>query len=250
MNKTIYKNLRGKDLKSEGIYIGEGRFVVERMLFSGWQMHSVLCSERMEEHFSDLCLDRCPLIVVSEEEMESVAGFRFHRGVMAAGVRPRFIAVEDYIQKTTHLKRIIICPDISSAENLGSIIRSCAALGADAVVIGKQCSDPLSRRCIKVSMGAVFKMPLVVMEDKGEGVESIRKAGFEIYGTFLSDTALNVKEFEPAQRFALVFGNEACGLDSFWAGVCTEHLMIPMRQGTDSLNVGVAAGIFMHSLFE
>lgn len=245
----VYENLRDRDLRREGLFIVEGRFLVERLLASSWQVASVLCSERMAPAIEKLVAGRVPFYCLPDRKIERIAGFPFHRGVLAAGIRHSLSDTEKFLYQFPDAGKVVVCPDITGAENMGGILRSAAALGVDAVIVGKRCCDPLGRKSLKVSMGAPFRISLVEMKDETGDVEMLRAAGFHVVGTVLNADAQDIKNFDEDEKIALVFGNEADGLSPGWERACDSLVTLPMKRGTDSLNVSVAAGIFIYELF-
>ncbi|MBN2079767.1 MAG: RNA methyltransferase [Spirochaetes bacterium] len=246
---SLYSNIRDRDLKGEGIIVAEGRYLAGRLLASGLEILSILCSARMADEFRELTRERCPLHSVSDAEMEGIAGFHFHRGVMAAALRPAFITIEDFLAGHPGCGNLSICPGLSHDENLGSIIRASAALGADGVIIGPRSCDPLSRRALKASMGAAFSLPIVMMDDDPGAFALLKRHGFTIYGASTGEGSVPLGAVRPEEKRAVIFGNEAEGLPGETASLCDEIIHIPMHNDTDSLNVAVAAGIILYTLF-
>ncbi len=247
----LYRGLRDRDLRREGLLVAEGRWLVERLLASGWPVLSVACAPRFAEHFRRLAGERCPVLVTGEEELASVAGFPFHRGVLAAGRRPELQGLEAFLGGRaggTGAGTLVVCPQLTGEYNLGSIVRTAAAFGALGLAVGSRCCDPLSRRALKVSMGAAFTLPLVALGEEEQAAAKLRRAGFRIAGASPSPRASPLDSFRPPARLAIVLGEEAEGLGNPWEGRCDELLAIPMPGGTDSLNVAVAAGIFLYAL--
>jgi tRNA G18 (ribose-2'-O)-methylase SpoU len=244
-----YSNIRDRALKRKGILIAEGKLLVSRLLASDLEILSILCSERMAVEFREPARGRCPLSVLDNDEMESFAGFPFHRGVMATAVRPVIIPLERFLSENAECRNLVICPRLSGDENLGSIIRTSAALGADAVVIGPQSCDPLSRRGLKASMGAAIAIPIVIMDDGENALEPLKRHAFTVYGASTGESSIPLHDVRPEGKRAVVFGNEAGGIPGTIASQCDAIVHIPMHNNTDSLNVGAAAGIILYSLF-
>lgn len=246
---SLYSNIRDRDLKREGILIAEGRHLASRLLSSGLEILSVLCAGRMAAEFNELARGRCPVHVAGDAEMESLTGFPFHRGVMAAASRPAFSTIDEYLAVNPRCRNLAICPRLSQDENLGSVIRSSAALGADALIIGPRSCDPLSRKALRASMGAAFSLPIVMMEEEPGAIALLKRHGFTVYGASTGSVSVPLDSARPAGKRAVVFGNEAEGLPGEIASLCDEIVHIPMHNDTDSLNVAVAAGIILHFLF-
>ncbi len=248
-NIALYSNIRDRALKSKGILIAEGRLLVGRLLASGLEVQSILCAEKMADEFRELARGRCPVHVLDNDEMERFAGFPFHRGVMAVALRPVIMPLERHLTEKAACRNLVICPRLSGDENLGSIIRTSAALGADAVVIGPESCDPFSRRALKASMGTSLALPLVMMDADDSTYMLLKRHGFTVYGASTGETSIPLGAARPAEKRAVVFGNEAGGLPADIMSQCDEIVHVPMHNNTDSLNVSVAAGIVLYALF-
>jgi tRNA G18 (ribose-2'-O)-methylase SpoU len=152
-----------------------------------------------------------------------------------------------------------VLPRIDNLDNLGQLARTAAALGMDAILLGGG-PDPFSRRCVRVSMGAVWKMPIYRRDgainaagaDKTLGALGALDAWLrcgggasEIVGTADAPGAVPLNEWQPAPRTALVLGPEDSGLDAAWREKCDRHVRIPMARQMDSLNVAAAGAVLM-----
>jgi tRNA G18 (ribose-2'-O)-methylase SpoU len=144
---------------------------------------------------------------------------------------------------------IIVCPQITKPENMGLIFRVAAGLGADGLVLGPQCCDPFSRRCLRVSMGAVLRAPFRKSPELAADLDSLRdRWGVEMLAAVLDEPAVPLAGVRWPRRAAVMLGNEFDGLDDRWLGYCVQRATIPMARETDSLNLGVAAGIFVYEM--
>lgn len=157
------------------------------------------------------------------------------------------------VERALPPRRILVLEDLVDHGNVGAIYRCAAALGVDAVVLSPRCADPLYRRAVKVSMGAVFAIPYARMTDWHHGLEDIRKAGFRLLALTPDQSATPVGEAALGERTALMLGTEGDGLSSRWLREADERVRIPMSphamaMGVDSLNVVAAAAIACHSL--
>ena len=244
-----YANLRDRDLKDEGILIAEGRLLAARLLASGLEVISVVCSERMADELRERAGARCPVRVLDDGAIERLAGFRFHRGVMAAAARPALLPLGTFLAENPASRNIVLCPRLTNDGNLGGIIRTSAALGADCVAVGAQSCDPFSRKALKASMGAAFTLPLVMMDGGEDPLPLLKRHGFTVYAATTGERSVPLHEVRPAQKRAVVFGNEADGIPDRILAQCDEIVHVPMHNDTDSLNVGVAAGVVIYVLF-
>jgi tRNA G18 (ribose-2'-O)-methylase SpoU len=247
-----YRDLRhSRDVRESGLFIAEGEKLAQRLWESSFETVSVLISERMVERLAHKLPVAAPNYVVSEDLIRQIVGFNFHRGVMACGRRRLVARLEDAAFPVDRPRRLVVCPAANDAENLGGIIRSAAAFGVDALLIPDHSIDPFSRRVLRVSMGAVFKLPIVESSDLLADVRRLREnLRVTTFATVLADDAAPLSSVTPPNRWALVLGAEGEGLSPEWVAACDRKITIPMRRGVDSLNVSVAAGIFLHRLTE
>ncbi len=132
---------------------------------------------------------------------------------------------------------------------MGLIFRVAAGLGADGLLLGPQCCDPFSRRCLRVSMGAVLEAPYRKSEDLAADLAALGdRWKIEMLAALLDDRAIALDRVEWPRRAAVLLGNEFDGLGGPWLEFCERRITIPMARQTDSLNLGVAAGIFVYEM--
>jgi tRNA G18 (ribose-2'-O)-methylase SpoU len=144
---------------------------------------------------------------------------------------------------------IVICPEITKPENMGLIFRVAAGLGADGLVLGPQCCDPFSRRCLRVSMGAVLRAPYRKSAELTADLHALRdRWGVAMLAAVLDERAAPLASVHWPRRAAVMLGNEFDGLSDPRLAFCGQRATIPMTQETDSLNLGVAAGIFVYEM--
>jgi tRNA G18 (ribose-2'-O)-methylase SpoU len=243
-----YRNLKDRELDRSGKwFIAEGEHVVRRLLASDFPVESVFLSEKRAAEIAPLVPAGIPVYVAPQHLMAQVLGFKFHSGIIACGRRKPPATIDDVIPKDRERLTIVACPDLSNVENVGSMIRLCAGFGVDALVLGEHSHDPFWRQSVRVSMGTVFSLPIVHTDDLLRDLKRLRDEwGIELAATVLDESAEPLNRTSRAARFGLLFGNEAQGLDDAHLAVCQRRVTIPMKLGTDSLNVAVAAGIFLY----
>jgi tRNA G18 (ribose-2'-O)-methylase SpoU len=245
---AAYRNLKDHELaRSGGRFIAEGEQVVRRLLGSSIPVESILVSERKAGAIAPLAPAGVPVWVASDAVIQGVIGFQFHSGVMAVGLRRARGGLGDVLDGGRGRQTIVICPNITNTQNLGSLIRLCAGFGVDALVLGESCCDPFFRHSVRVSMGSVFKLPLVESGDLKKDLGELRaRWGFELIASVVAEDAEALAGAGRGARVGILFGNEAYGLSAEHVQACARRVTIPMRMGTDSLNVAVAAGIFLY----
>jgi tRNA G18 (ribose-2'-O)-methylase SpoU len=126
-----------------------------------------------------------------------------------------------------------------------------AGFGVDGVVLGERCCDPFSRRCLRVSMGAVLAMSFVKSANQLADLRSLKgRWHIELLAAVLDDRAERLAGLHWPRRAGVLFGNESEGLRDQWLAECGRKVTIPMRTGVDSLNLGVAAGVFVYEMMK
>jgi tRNA G18 (ribose-2'-O)-methylase SpoU len=242
-------NLR-KSLEVEhGLFMAEGEKVIRRAIMTGHPVRSLLMARRWVEPLSDV-LGEAPVYVVADDVAEAVTGFPVHRGALASMERLPLPPVTSVIAPA---RRVLVLEDLVDHGNVGAIFRCAAALGVEAVVLSPRCADPLYRRSVKVSMGAVFAVPYARMTDWRRGLGELRTAGFRLLALTPDQAATPIDRAPLGDRVALLLGAEGDGLSSRWLGEADEPVCIPMSGGAmdlgvDSLNVVAAAAIACHDL--
>ncbi len=231
-------------------FVAEGSKLIERMLASPYPLESLLAGQESLALLAAQLPPETPIFVVPEKLVEQIVGFNFHRGLVAIGKREPEWSLQDICQPRsdglTPELTIVVCVDVHDPENLGSILRSRAAFGVSGVVLAGRCADPLSRRVLRVSMGAALAMPLVMAGDVAGVVSQLRaRHGVSSWATVLDPAAPRLTDLPRPPRLALLLGNEAHGLSAACREICAAAVTIEMRGNTDSLNVAVAAGIFL-----
>ena len=231
-----------------GLYMAEGAKVIARAVAAGHKPRSVLCSPRWVDSVASVLPAGTPVLVRSQEELEAITGFNVHRGALAAMHRPTLPSLGDLIASA---RRVVVLEDIVDHTNVGAIFRSAAGIGADAIVVSPACADPLYRRSVKVSMGAVVQVPWTRAESWPGALDELRSLGFVVAGLALEPGAVPLDQFAAAHRedrVALLMGTEGDGLTRAALDHVDETVVIPMHGGVDSLNVAAASAVAMWEL--
>ncbi len=229
---------------SRGRIALEGALLVERGVAAGLAIEGLYCVPARAEWAAGLGLEAT---VLPEAEIARLAGYPFHRGVLGIALRPPEPPLESALPEGSGASIVLVLPEIGDPENLGAAFRSAAALEASAVILGPGGPDPLSRRVLRVSMGASLGLPWARLGGP-EDLSLLSRAGYELAACILDPGAADVRGYRRPERLALILGNEAFGLSDPWLSACGPRLTLEMAGGTDSLNVSTAAAIFLYEL--
>jgi tRNA G18 (ribose-2'-O)-methylase SpoU len=215
------------------------------------------------QHVKEQRGDACPgfhVLVGPEAALSMIAGFTVSRGAMACGVVPNDcdeawlerVVGQRMSEEGSKKLRLLALDGICDTANLGSMIRCASAFGVDAVVLSKDCCDAWYRRAVRVSMGHVFKVPVVRVGNLAKLLQSW-KARYPALHSFAAviDTESLLSEYGVVNStWCCVLGNEGSGISKPVADACTQRIRIDIEHGVDSLSVPIACGILLHGLRE
>jgi tRNA G18 (ribose-2'-O)-methylase SpoU len=222
-----------------GLVLAEGVPVVRRLLDSPYPVRAVLgVPARLASLAEELAGMPAPAYAVSADLMAEVVGFHLNRGVLASADRAPARAAADLLATA---RRVVVLEGVNDHENLGALFRNAAALGADAVLLGPRCADPLYRRSVRVSMGHVLRVPFAPVST----MDAL--AGFTVVALTPHPPAVPLSTVDPTlPAVALVVGAEGPGLTPETLASADLMVRIPMESGVDSLNVATALAIALH----
>jgi tRNA G18 (ribose-2'-O)-methylase SpoU len=218
-------------------FVAESPHVVRRLVRSGRRVRAVLVTPVQHDALADdLRGIDAPVYVAPIEVLRRVVGFDLHRGAVASADRWPIPDAQVVLHDAT---RVVACERVNDHENLGVLFRSAAALGVDAILLDRECADPLYRRCVRVSIGTVLTLPWTRIDS----LLDLRNCGFECVALTPSATAGDIGDVEWPARAAVLVGAEGPGLSETWLAQADQRIRIPMHNDVDSLNLASAAAI-------
>lgn len=249
---SVYRHLKTSNETRDGRrFVVEGEKLVERLIESRFPAESVLVSGRHAERVGQGVPPEVPVYVVKDELIDLVVGFNFHQGVLGCGLRQEWPSAGEIIRQRGARCTLLVVPRLDNPENLGALVRLADVFGVDAILTGRRCPDPLSRRVLRVSMGMSLRVPVLALEDLAGEVEALRRDfGLELAASVTDPDAEPFDRFERPARLGLVLGSESAGLGREWAARCDHKVTVPMRPGAESLNVSVAAGVLLYQVMK
>ena len=243
--KLITGLTRRKVRESEGLFLAEGVRVVEELLRAGVPLRVAVTAPALEETERGRALRaaleaRGEVVRVGPGVMDTLAETRTSQGVLVVAESPRrdLAGVE-----LTGRATVLVLDGVQDPGNLGTLTRSAAAFGCAALVCLPGTVDPWNPKAVRASAGALFRLP-VLTPGLEESMAWLAEAGFAVVG---ADSAGEpVEGAALGDRVALVVGNEGAGLTDEVRSRCDRVVAVPMREGTESLNVAVATGILLY----
>lgn len=247
-----YRHVRERDLTGRrGLFVAEGTVVLNVLASEASRCRAVsaLIAEHRIETLRPV-LDRlgpgAPVYAAGQAVMDAVAGFPIHRGVLAIGRRPQTPDLAELLAASPEDALVVAVCGVGNHDNMGGIFRNAAAFGAHAVLLDDRCCDPLYRKAIRVSVGAVLRTPFVPGLEPMAMLDALETAGFSLMALSPSGRE-RLSDTRPGGRAALILGAEGPGLDPAVLARC-RTVAIPMAGGFDSLNVAATSAVALHQM--
>jgi RNA methyltransferase, TrmH family len=230
-----------------GLFLAEGVRVVEDLLASGVVPHTALVTPSLEDtargaELAAKLRAAVRTLDVSGHELARIAGTDSPQGVVVAAEIPRR-SLADVRLRARDL--VVVLDAVQDPGNFGSIVRSADAFGAGLVCTLPGTVDPWNPKAVRAAAGSSLRIP-IVDGAAGEVLGFLRDAGFHVLGA--ASDGSPVHTVPGAARHAVVLGNEGAGLGDSVRPLLDGLVAVPIRGPTDSLNVGVAAGILLYML--
>lgn len=245
-----YRTMRRQtDQRRGGIFIAEGPKVVERLLQSHFGVVSLLISENWIEPLRALLEARpedIPVHVAPKTVLNELTGFHLFQGVLAIGRIPPSQALEEILGSSKPPYLLVATEQLTSAENMGMLVRNCAGFGVHALVVGETCVSPFLRRAVRNSMGTIFKVPVVESSSLVNSLAALRERGIHCLAAHPHTNQVSLAQSNLRRSCCIVLGSEGYGLSKEVLAACDEAVAIPMANDVDSLNVGNAGAVFLY----
>lgn len=252
--------LRNRRDPAGAVFVAESPKVIKVALSAGYEPLSMLCeSKHIIGDAAEIIasVPGMPVYTGPRELLSSLTGYTLTRGVLCAMRRPAPVPPSSICRDA---RRVAVIDEVTDTTNIGSIFRSAAALGIDAVLLTSTACDPLNRRAVRVSMGTVFLVPWAYLgaePDEGAGMDcrqlprraaylsELATLGFKTVAMALSDESVSIDDpvLAAEPRLAIILGTEGEGLPSEVIANSDYVARIPMSNNVDSLNVAAASAV-------
>lgn len=231
------KTLKTKKGREEsGTYLLEGRRAVCDAIDNGVEFVCLL----VEEGFPVDVLPACEIIEVSRHVIEALSETQSPEGLIAQ-VRKKNTAFSP-----DGLNGLVIFLDhLQDAGNLGTIIRTADAAGCSAVILSEECVELFNPKTVRATMSSLFNVPVMITDNSLNALDALKNAGYTLFAAALGGQNVYERADFP-QKSCVIIGNEGNGITAPVMAKADKKLMLPMRGKAESLNAGVAAGIFIY----
>lgn len=233
-----------KHRESENLFVVEGAKLCFDLLATNIRIQQVFATDTAIKKFpielEQLFLRANQSWEITEELAHWVSDTKSPQGLFAV-CEMSTTKLSDIVTNGKYL----LLDNLQDPGNVGTIIRSALAFNIDKVFISSDSADIYSPKVIRGSMGAIFKLQIEIVDNISNSIEELKASGVKVYAAALDKAAKTVDKSLFVDSSAVVFGNEGNGLQEEVLSVCDGVIIIPMNAGSESLNVGVAAGIIM-----
>jgi len=246
-----YKTLKFQERhRAKSIFVAEGELCVTRLIESGWGIQSVMAP-------ADWIAERRAWIegqpggelrvfTADRKLLETLTGFDYYQGLLAVGELPPPAQLEEVLARRGGARLLMAAEGLANAENLGGLIRNCAAFGVAGLVAGETCCSPFLRRAVRASMGTVFRVPVVETRHLESALAFMRESGVTCLAAHPRPDSPAPWDLDLSGDICLVVGSEGSGLSPAIVAACDGTIGIPMASGVDSLNVNTAGGVLLY----
>lgn len=252
-SNTQIKNIaalqkKSRERNSQGVFICEGRKMFEEARnFRDGRIVKAYVSESFFEELDDknAYFEGIEYELVSDNVFKEAAQTVTPQGILAIVKQPVHSFIE-IIEKDE--ARLLLLEDLRDPGNLGTIIRTAEGAGITGVILSRESVDIFNPKVIRSTMGSVFRVPVVYVEDFYDALDKIHEAGIKIFAAHL-EGAVYYDEADFTGKTAIMIGNEANGITDRAAELSDVKVKIPMEGNVESLNAGVAAAVLMYERY-
>jgi len=253
--KEIKKlNEKSKARREAGLFVIEGpKMFLETPL--EWVKQIFVTREFLEEADRGLLTDGSTSIkakemiswmeheIISHEQMQKISDTQTPQGILAVVNQPKY-SLDDITDNKDNKGLYMVLEDIQDPGNLGTIFRTAEGAGAKGIIMSRGCVDIFNPKTIRSTMGSIYRVPFMYVDDLHEAINTLKEEGIQIYAAHLKGKSYH--DEQKYKRTAFLIGNEGNGLKKETADLADVYIKIPMSGKLESLNAAVASAILMY----
>lgn len=248
-----YRTLRRQEEhRRQEIFVAEGEKTLRRLLETNLRILSVLLTDEWLEIFEPHFRNRPEEIhayIAEKSLLEKMTGFTMFQGLMAVAKIPLPLSLEKILEISPKPNLFVATDGVSNAENLGTLVRNCAAFSVHGLLISQSSSSPFLRRAVRSSMGGIFKIPVLEELDLVETLGELRRRKIYCIAAHPHADQKILPQTDLRNDCCLVFGNEASGVSKEVLAACDAAVAVPMPANVDSMNVSSAGAVFLYEVW-
>lgn len=253
MNKKIITDINDEDIAefvslkqsvhSKENVVVESKNVLKKLFKTDIKIHKLFTTIENLAFINEHCLYiDFPIYTASNELMKQIVGHKIHQGMMALIDKPSFIEFNEISGN------IVVLNGLTSPENVGSIVRSCAAFGINTIVIDEKTCSPYLRRCIRVSTGNVFNIKVYKSHSLKNDLVALQQNGYTLVSTANEENAVSLDTFKFSKKSVIIIGSEGHGIEKEILKISDSILKIDIDEEVTSLNASIAAAIILYKI--
>ena len=247
-----YQSLRQmEEHREKGIFVSQGEKVVQTLLTTDLIVSSIMLSAAWLERVRPALEARPEIIDVYVGEkplLQAVIGHTMYQPILAVARIPQPPTLPSMLMGAKRPYFFVAMDGISNAENMGSIVRSCAAFEVDGLLVGATSCSPYLRRSVRASMGGIFHLPAVDVPNLAASISDLQAQGVLCVAAHPHPTGRTIDQVDFKGDVCVVLGSEGGGISKPVLDACAEHAAIPINPKVDSLNVAGATVAFLYEV--
>lgn len=235
-------SLRQSNVDDDCVVV-ESKNVFKKLFENNIKIHKVFIISEHIGFIKENCTDiDCPIYTATTALMKEIVGYKIHQGMIALIDKPKYINFEEIAGN------VFVLNSLTSPENVGSIVRSCAAFNIKTLIIDEKTCSPFIRRCIRVSTGNIFNINIYKSTNLKNDLLDLQKNDYQILSTANTDRAISLNDYTFTNKSAVIIGNEGFGVEEDILEMSDDILKIDISEDVTSLNASIAASIILFKL--
>ena len=233
-----------KHREEEKLFFFEGVHLLEEYLRFGHTPHTVFVTEDAYAKYGKFLatLPEDVLCLVPDHVFAKLSTEQAPQGILT--VSPYLSCIRQASEASQIPCRVLLLQSVRDNGNVGTILRTAAALGWS-VVLSSDCADVYASKTVRASMGALFSRSTYLCQDPVSLVASLRENGRRVFAAALGERSRMLGQFDLRQDDMFIIGNEGQGISPDLIAACDSAVLIPMTDGAESLNASIAAAVIM-----
>ena len=235
-------SLRQSNVDDECVVV-ESKNVFKKLFENDIKIHKIFVTAENIDFVKENCGNiNFPIYTASSSLMKEIVGYKIHQGMIALIDKPKYISFDEIVGD------VFVLNSLTSPENVGSIVRSCAAFNIKTLIIDEKTCSPFIRRCIRVSTGNLFNIKVYKSTNLKNDLLALQKQNYKILSTANANRAISLNDYKFTSKSAVIIGNEGFGVEQDIMDLSDDILKIDISQDVTSLNASIAASIILFQL--
>ena len=228
-----------------GLFAVEGIKLLNELISENVKLSEVYYTKGAYARFHetiDSVQNLCAVFEVTDEVYEKLSFEKTPEGIFTVAQKTEIF---DDVLETPGKGGFVILDGVQNPSNVGTVIRTAAALGVSKILLGEGCADVFGPKTLRACMGTLFKVNICVTSDICSQIRKIKDMGNKIYGAALDDSSVDVRTVSFEKDDCIILGNEGNGISKRVLDLCDKKIIIPMQQNAESLNAAAAAAVLI-----